>query len=56
MEPAKSRLGAVIVWRIMLLTLVRREMPELPCDVIFTPGECEALELLAQKKSPSVKP
>ena len=44
-------LDAVMAWRIMLLTLLGRAMPELPCNVIFTPGECAVLELLAQKKS-----
>jgi IS4 transposase len=44
-------LDAVIAWRIMLLTLLGREMPELPCEVVFTPGECEVLALLAFKKN-----
>jgi hypothetical protein len=44
-------MDAVIAWRIMLLTLLGREVPGLPCEVIFTDCECEVLELLAQKKS-----
>ncbi|MHB9009857.1 MAG: IS4 family transposase [Limisphaerales bacterium] len=43
-------LDAVIAWRIMLLTLLGREMPGLPCDIVFNRVECEVLELLAQKK------
>lgn len=50
-------LDAVIAWRIMLLTLLGREMPGLPCDIVFDSVECEVLELLAQKKaSHSAKP
>lgn len=43
-------LDAVIAWRIMLLALLGREVPELPCHVVFDPIECEVLELLAKKK------
>jgi hypothetical protein len=51
-------LDAVIAWRIMLLALLGREVPELPSDILFDPCECEVLGLLAQKKrdSHSVKP
>jgi hypothetical protein len=49
-------MDAVIAWRIMLLTLLGRELPQLPCEVVFAPGECEVLELLAKKNSPWVKP
>jgi Domain of unknown function (DUF4338)/Transposase DNA-binding len=43
-------IDAVIAWRIMLLALLGREVPELPCDVLFDPIECEVLGLLAKKK------
>ena len=50
------RLDAVIAWRIMLLALLGREMPELPADVLFDAEEREVLGLLTQKKdSPSVR-
>lgn len=53
-------IDAVIAWRIMLLALLGREVPELPCDVLFNPIECEVLGLLAKKKTRtdahSVKP
>jgi hypothetical protein len=49
-------LDAVIAWRIMLLALLGREVPELPSDVLFDAEECEVLGLLTQKKdSPSVR-
>ena len=43
-------IDAVIAWRIMLLTLLGRELPHLPCDIIFDPWECHVLELIAKKK------
>ena len=51
-------IDAVIAWRIMLLVLLGREVPELPCDTLFNSGECEVLQLLAKKKrtSASVPP
>lgn len=45
-------IDAVIGWRIMLLTLLGREIPEMPCSLLFDPWECKVLELLAQKKRP----
>jgi len=44
-------LDAVIAWRIMLLALLGREVPELPSDALFDQAECEVLGLLAQKKT-----
>ena len=44
-------IDAVIAWRIMLLALLGREVPELPCEVLFSPIECDVLELLAKKKA-----
>jgi hypothetical protein len=43
-------LDAVIAWRIMLLALLGREVPELPAGTLFDPCECEVLGLLTQKK------
>lgn len=45
-------LDAVIAWRIMLLGLLGRTVPGLPCDVLFNPCECAVLERLAAKKNP----
>jgi len=44
-------IDAVIAWRIMLLALLGREVPELPSDVLFDEGEREVLGLLAQKNT-----
>lgn len=45
-------LDAVVAWRIMVLALLGRELPDLPCDLLFNSWECKMLQLLAQKKSP----
>ena len=49
-----------IVMAVMLLTLLGREFPDLPCALLFDPCECEVLQLLAKKKeeinSPSEQP
>jgi hypothetical protein len=42
-------MDAVIAWRIMLLTLLGRELPGLPCELLFDSCECEVLRLLAKK-------
>lgn len=47
-------IDAVVGWRIMALTLLGRKLPELPCELLFNSWECEALELLAQKKNLSL--
>jgi hypothetical protein len=45
-------IDAVVAWRIMVLALLGRELPELSCEVLFNSWECEVLQLIAQKKSP----
>ena len=57
-------IDAVMAWRVMLLTLLGREAPDMRCDLIFEPWECRLLEALqplvapetmqGQKKSLSV--
>lgn len=44
-------IDAVVAWRIMLLALLGRELPDLPCELLFNPWECKVLELIAQKKT-----
>jgi len=39
----------VIAWRIMLLTLLGRQCPELPADVLFSDLEIEVLQAYAKK-------
>lgn len=44
-------INMVIAWRIMLMTLLGREMPELPADIFFSDIEIKVLDLYAKKKS-----
>ena len=39
-------IDVVMAWRVMLLTLLWREAPDLPCDLVFEPWECHLLEEL----------
>jgi hypothetical protein len=48
-------LNLVIAWRIMLLTLLGRQAPELPADVLLSDLEIEVLQAYA-KKTPSNDP
>jgi hypothetical protein len=43
----------VIAWRIMLLTLLGRDSPELPADVLFSDLEIEVLHAYAKKTEPA---
>jgi hypothetical protein len=43
-------INIVIAWRIMLLTLLGRETPELPPEVFFSDHEIEVLAAYAQKR------
>ena len=45
-------IDAVIAWRVMLLTLLGREVPEIPCEMIFAPWECRLLELFQPVVAP----
>ncbi|MDA2927618.1 IS4 family transposase [Acidobacteria bacterium AH-259-G07] len=45
-------IDAVIAWRVMLLTLLGREVPEIPCELIFSPWECQLLETLQPMLAP----
>jgi len=43
-------INLVIAWRIMLMTLMGRETPELPADVLFSDIEVEVLQAYAKKR------
>lgn len=45
----------VIAWRIMLMTLLGREQPELPAEVMFTDLEIDVLSAVAKKKAASLR-
>ncbi|MEN8173770.1 MAG: IS4 family transposase, partial [Chloroflexota bacterium] len=43
-------INLVIAWRIMLMTLLGRELPELPADILFSDVELRTLHAYAEKK------
>ena len=45
-------IDAVIAWRVMLLALLGREVPEMPCELIFSPWQCRLLERLQPLVAP----
>ena len=44
-------INMVIAWRIMLMTLLGREVPGLPPEVLFTDLELEVLQAYSKKKT-----
>ena len=45
-------IDAVIAWRVMLLALLSREVPEMPCELLFSSWECRLLETLQPLVAP----
>jgi hypothetical protein len=45
-------IDTVMAWRVMLLTLLGRQAPDLRCDLIFEPWECRLLESLQRLVAP----
>ena len=43
-------INLVIAWRIMLMTLMGREVPALPAEVLFSDLEIEVLKAYAKKR------
>ena len=43
----------MVAWRIMLMTLLGRELPELPADILFSEMEIDVLRRVAKKKDSS---
>jgi hypothetical protein len=43
-------INLVIAWRIMLMTLLGRETPELPAEILFSDVEMRTLHAYAKKK------
>ena len=44
-------INLVIAWRIMLMTLLGREQPELPAEMLFSDIELRALRAYAKKNT-----
>jgi hypothetical protein len=49
-------INLVIAWRIMLMTLLGRQCPELPADVLFSNLEVEVLQAYAKKTNSPARP
>lgn len=45
-------IDVVIAWRVMLLALLGREVPEMPCELLFSSWECRLLEALQPLVAP----
>jgi hypothetical protein len=46
----------IIAWRVLFLTMLGRECPEMPCDTVFADEEWRAVYLVTQRKSPPREP
>lgn len=46
----------IIAWRIMYLTYLNRECPDLPCDVVFADGEWQPVWRIVKKQPPPPTP
>src|SRR3972149_1874950 len=44
-------IDAVLAWRIQLMTLLSREVPDLPCTVFFDRWEVTVLEALQEQRT-----
>jgi hypothetical protein len=55
LEPA-ILLYMLIAWRVLFLTMVGRECPELPCDLVFDDDEWKAVYIVSRKKPPPDTP
>jgi len=55
LEPALA-FYMIIAWRVLFLTMLGRECPELPCDTVFADEEWRAVYLVTQRKPPPEQP
>jgi hypothetical protein len=55
LEPALA-FYMIIAWRVLFLTMLGRECPEMPCDTVFAEEEWKAVYLVTQRKPPPQQP
>jgi hypothetical protein len=55
LEPALA-FYMIIAWRVLFLTMLGRECPEMPCDTVFADEEWRAVYLVTQRKPPPEHP
>jgi len=46
----------IIAWRVLYLTMLGIECPELPCNLVFADEEWQAIYIVAKRQSPPVVP
>jgi len=55
LEPALA-FYMIIAWRVLFLTVLGRDCPEMPCDVVFETAEWQAVYLVSERKPPPATP
>jgi hypothetical protein len=55
LEPALA-FYMIIAWRVLYLTMLGRECPEMPCDTVFADEEWRAVYLVTQRQAPPDAP
>ena len=55
LEPALA-FYMIIAWRVLLLTHLGRDCPQMPCDAVFADEEWKAVYLVTQRKPPPPEP
>ena len=55
LEPALA-FYMIIAWRVLYLTMLGRDCPEMPCDTVFADEEWKAVYLVTQRKPPPDQP
>nr|VFJ71638.1 MAG: Transposase DDE domain-containing protein [Candidatus Kentron sp. FM]VFJ72101.1 MAG: Transposase DDE domain-containing protein [Candidatus Kentron sp. FM]VFK18595.1 MAG: Transposase DDE domain-containing protein [Candidatus Kentron sp. FM] len=55
LEPALA-LYQIIAWRVLYLTMLGRECPQLPCDLIFSDDECKSVYIVSTRQQPPETP
>jgi hypothetical protein len=55
LEPALA-FYMIIAWRVLYLTMLGRECPEMSCDVVFAEEEWQAVYLVTERKPPPDEP
>jgi hypothetical protein len=55
LEPALA-VYMIIAWRVLFLTMLGRDCPEMPCDTVFADEEWKAVYLVTQRKPPPTEP
>jgi hypothetical protein len=55
LEPALG-FYMIIAWRVLYLTMLGRDCPEMPCNTVFADEEWKAVYLVTQRKAPPEQP